>query len=264
METNRARSTSSKSSQMNSRERERLLLEHLSLVRHVAKSIHARLPQHVCLDDLIQAGVLGLIQAIDKYDSTKNVQLKSYAQFRIRGAILDNLRDLDWSPRSLRAMARRVESAREQLSEKLGRAPDNEEICAELGLELQDYHQLLGKIQNLEVARLPVEAVEHAGDDSVQQEMPDRSGEDPFNVYLQAERRKALAEAMSQLSARERQVLSLYYFEDLTMKEVGQALGVVESRISQIHSATLEALRFCLSAPNSPSMLSPCSSAPVA
>jgi RNA polymerase sigma factor FliA len=227
-------------------ERERLLIEHLPLVRYVAKAIHERLPQHVPLDDLIQAGTIGLIQAVDNFDSTRKVPLRLYAQLRIRGAILDNLRDLDWSPRSLRAMARRIEAAVSSLAEKLRRMPEDEEVCKALGMTLGEYHQVLGNIKGLEIARLSVGYDEEEGENSVEQEVPDCKTEDPLSVYLGSERRQVLADAMSQLSDRERQLLSLYYFNELTMKQVGEMLGVGESRVSQIHTATLDALRFWL------------------
>lgn len=231
---------------MGEEERERLLTEHLPLVRYVAKTIHERLPQHVPIDDLIQAGIIGLIQAVDNFDSTRNVPLRSYAQLRIRGAILDNLRDLDWSPRSLRAMARRIEATVSNLGEKLRRVPEDEEVCEALGMSLGEYHQVLGNIKGLEISRLSVAHDDDDGDNSVEQEVPDFKTEDPLSTYLGSERRQVLADAISQLSERERQLLSLYYFNELTMKEVGEMLGVGESRVSQIHTATLDALRFWL------------------
>ncbi|HKT23844.1 MAG TPA: FliA/WhiG family RNA polymerase sigma factor [Terriglobales bacterium] len=226
--------------------RDRLLLEHLPLVRYIASSIHARLPQHVPIDDLVQAGVIGLIQAIDNFDCNRKVPLKAYAQLRIRGAILDNLRDLDWSPRSLRAMARRIESVQALLRERLGRPPEDEEVSGQLGMSLKDYQKLLSSIQGLDITRLSVGPFEDDIDNSLDQEIPDPKGEDPFSLYLDTERRAALADAMTHLSYRERQVLSLYYFNELTMKEIGRTMGVGESRASQLHSAGLKSLRFCL------------------
>jgi RNA polymerase sigma factor FliA len=227
-------------------ERERLLIEHLPLVRYVAKAIHERLPQHVPIDDLIQAGMIGLIQAVDNFDSTRKVPLRSYAKLRIRGAILDNLRDLDWSPRSLRAMARRIEATVSNLAETLRRIPDDEEVCEAMGMTLGEYQQVLGNIKGLEIARLSIGHDEEEGESPLEQEVPDFKTEDPLSAYLGSERRQVLADAMSQLSDRERQILSLYYFNELTMKQVGEMLGVGESRVSQIHTATLDALRFWL------------------
>lgn len=235
-----------KSPRLNAREREGLLLEHLPLVRYIASGIHARLPQHVAMDDLVQAGVIGLIQAIDNFDRNRKVSLKGYAQLRIRGAILDNLRDLDWSPRSLRAMARRIESVQNLLRERLGRSPEDEEVSSELGISLKEYQKLSSNIQGLDIARLSIGPFEDDVDDSLEQEVPDPKGQDPFSLYMDTERRAALVDAMTQLSDRERQVLSLYYFNELTMKEIGRTMGVGESRASQLHSAGLKSLRFCL------------------
>ncbi len=221
-------------------------MEHLPLVRYVARSVHERLPQHVPMDDLIQAGMIGLIQAVDNFDSTRKVPLRSYAQLRIRGAILDELRDLDWSPRSLRAMARRIEATASKLREKFGRLPDDEEVCEALGMTIGEYHRILGNIKGLEIARLSVGQEESETANSVDQELPDVKTEDPFTACLVSERRQVLADAMSQLSDRDRQILSLYYFNELTMKEVAKLMGVGESRISQIHSASLDVLRFCM------------------
>jgi len=231
-----------KSNVFDAQQRERLLMEELPQVRYIAKRIHERLPSHVSLDDLIQAGVLGLIEAMQKYDPSKNVQLKSYAKFRIRGAILDSLRDLDWSPRSLRREARRIEAAQTRLRETLGRAPGEQEVAADLGLELVEYQKLLGEIRGLEIGSLLVESKED-GDEAQERDVPAPSDEDPFSLCMQTEQREVLAAAISELSDREQQVLSLYYFEELTMKEVGAVLGVVESRVSQIHTAALLALR---------------------
>jgi RNA polymerase sigma factor for flagellar operon FliA len=224
-------------------ERERLLMEQLPQVRYIAKRIHERLPDHVSLDDLIQAGVLGLIEALDKYDPAKNVQLKSYAKFRIRGAILDSLRELDWSPRSLRREARRIEAAHNTLREKLGRVATEQEVSEELGLDLAEYQKLLGDIRGLDVGSLFIEGSDENGSETTERDVPGPVDEDPFHLCVKTEQREALAEAISELSEREQQVLSLYYFEELTMKEVGAVLGVVESRVSQIHTAALIALR---------------------
>jgi RNA polymerase sigma factor FliA len=231
-----------KSSGLDAQQRERLLMEELPQVRYIAKRIHERLPSHVSLDDLIQAGVLGLIEAMQKYDPAKNVQLKSYAKFRIRGAILDSLRDLDWSPRSLRREARRIEAAQTHLRETLGRVPGEQEVAAELGLELSEYQRLLGEIRGLDIGSLFVESSEES-DELQERDVPAPAEQDPFSLCMQTEQREVLAEAISELSEREQQVLSLYYFEELTMKEVGAVLGVVESRVSQIHTAAVLALR---------------------
>ena len=226
-------------------ERERMLLEHLPTVRYIARRIHERLPQHVELDDLVSAGVVGLIDAFSKFDHTKKVQFKSYAQFRIRGAILDSLRTLDWSPRELRRKGRAVEEAIRALTHRLGRAPAEQEIAADMGLELAEYQQLLGDLKGLEIGSLHIERTEDSGDEELAY-IPGSPEDDPLFRCLQSEMRERLAGAIGGLPEKERLVLTLYHYEGLTMKEVGQMLGVVESRVSQIHSSAVLRLRAAL------------------
>jgi len=223
-------------------ERERLLQECLPEVRYIARRIHDRLPPHVPFDDLVHAGILGLIDAIDKYDPERNVQLKSYARFRIRGAILDSLRDMDWSPRALRRQARRVEDAQRALGATLGRSPNELEISAQLGMPLAEYQRLLGELRGLDIGSL------YNGTDDEMAEHPHPSltakeDEDPFAQCLRSEMRALLAEAIEELEEKERHVLGLYYLEELTMKEVGVILDIGESRVSQIHTAAILRLR---------------------
>jgi RNA polymerase sigma factor for flagellar operon FliA len=226
-------------------ERERMLLEHLPAVRYVARRIHGRLPQHVELDDLVSAGVVGLIDAFSKFDHTKKVQFKSYAQFRIRGAILDSLRVLDWSPRELRRKGRAVEEAIRTVTQQRGRAPAEQEIAAEMGLELPEYQQLLGDLRGLEIGSLHVERSEDSGDEELAY-IPGAPEDDPLFRCLQGEMRERLAKAIDELPEKDRLVLTLYHYENLTMKEIGQMLGLVESRISQIHSSAVVRLRTSL------------------
>ncbi|MEO7030692.1 MAG: FliA/WhiG family RNA polymerase sigma factor [Acidobacteriaceae bacterium] len=232
---------------MDPRQRDRLLLEHLPTVRFIARKVHARLPQHVELDDLISAGVVGLIDAFGKFDQGKQVQFKSYAQFRIRGAILDSLRMLDWSPRELRRKGRAVEEAIRVLTQKLGRAPGEQEIALEMKLELKDYQQLLGELKGLEIGSLHMERTEDSGDEELAY-IPGSPEEDPLFICMKGEMKQHLADAIDDLPERERMVLTLYYYEELTMKEIGATLGVVESRVSQIHSSAVVRLRAAMGA----------------
>ena len=233
---------------LDAQERDRLLLEHLPTVRYVARRIHERLPQHVELDDLISAGVVGLIDAFGKFDHGKKVQFKSYAQFRIRGAILDSLRTLDWSPRELRRKGRAVEEAIRSLTQTLGRAPAEQEIAQALQVSLADYQTLLGDLKGLEIGSLHMERSEDSGDEELAY-IPGSPDEDPLFQCMQGEMKQRLADAIDQLPEKERLVLTLYYFEELTMKEIGLTLGVVESRVSQIHSSAVLHLRSALGAP---------------
>jgi RNA polymerase sigma factor for flagellar operon FliA len=223
-------------------ERERLLTDTLPEVRYIARRIRDRLPSHVQFDDLLHAGILGLIDAVDKFDPSKNVQLKSYARFRIRGAILDSLRQLDWSPRNLRRQARRIEEAHRELAAVLGHAPTEPELAAQLGLELEEFQHLLGELRGLDLGSLQGQFDEISSEDS-SAGVAVRPEEDPFNMTLRSEMRTLLTEAIDELDRNERQVLALYYLEELTMKKVGLIMNVGESRVSQIHTVALIRLR---------------------
>jgi RNA polymerase sigma factor for flagellar operon FliA len=236
---------SAKELEVSAPDRDQVLLEHLPTVRYLARRIHERLPQHVELDDLISAGVVGLIDAFSKFDHTKKVQFKSYAQFRIRGAILDSLRTLDWSPRELRRKGRAVEEAIRAVTQRLGRSPSETEIAREMELSLADYQQLLGELKGLEIGSLHMERTEDSGDEELSY-LPGPPDEDPLFRCLQGEMKQRLVDAIEELPEKERMVLTLYYYEELTMKEIGLTLGVVESRVSQIHSSAVVRLRVAL------------------
>ena len=226
-------------------EQERVLLEHLPIVRFLARRIHERLPQHVDIEDLVSAGVVGLMDAFSKFDPAKKVQFRSYAQFRIRGAILDSLRTLDWSPRELRRKGRAVEEAIRVLTAKLGHAPNEAEVAQEMALELEEYQQLLGDLKGLEIGTLHMERNEDSGEEELAY-VPGRPEEDPLFRCLRGELEDRLAEAIQNLPDRERLVMSLYYYEEMTMREIGLALGVVESRVSQVHASAVVHLRGAL------------------
>lgn len=224
-------------------ERERVLMEQLPQVRYIARRIHERLPRHVPLEDLVHAGVLGLMDALHKYDQKKHVQFGSYAKFRIRGAILDSLREMDWSPRDLRRKARKIEEAHNQLRLRLGRNPTEPEMAAEMGMDLTDLQSLLREIAGLEIGSLRVESPRDGTEEDLSERVPDDPERTPLVECLRSEMKQRLAAAIAELPEKERQVLALYYFEELTMKEVGAVMGVGESRVSQIHSAAVYRLR---------------------
>jgi RNA polymerase sigma factor for flagellar operon FliA len=228
-----------------SAEQERILLEHLPIVRFLARRIHERLPQHVDIEDLVSAGVVGLMDAFSKFDPNKRVQFRSYAQFRIRGAILDSLRTLDWSPRELRRKGRAVEEAIRVLTARMGRAPQEPEVAEEMGLDLDQYQQLLGDLKGLEIGTLHMERNEDSGEEELAY-VPGRPEEDPLFRCLRGELEERLSEAIANLPDRERLVMSLYYYEEMTMREIGLALGVVESRVSQVHASAVVHLRAAL------------------
>ncbi|MFY9645951.1 MAG: FliA/WhiG family RNA polymerase sigma factor [Terriglobales bacterium] len=224
-------------------ERERILMEQLPQVRYIARRIHERLPRHVPFEDLVHAGVVGLIDALNKFDLSKQVQFSSYAKFRIRGAILDSLRELDWSPRELRRKGRLVDSTYADLSSRLGRAPEENELAQEMGIELHELQSLLAELDGLELGSLRVESPRDGREENVTDYVPAKPEETPFFQCLRSETRHLLAQAISELPEKEQRVLALYYYEELTMKEVGAALGIGESRVSQIHSLAMVRLR---------------------
>ena len=226
-------------------EQERVLLEHLPIVRFLARRIHERLPQHVDIEDLVSAGVVGLMDAFNKFDPTKKVQFRSYAQFRIRGAILDSLRMLDWSPRELRRKGRAVEEAIRVLTQRMGRAPGEADVAAEMTLSLEEYQQLLGDIKGLEIGTLHMERNEDSGEEELAY-IPGKPEDDPLFHCLRGELEERLSGAISELPDRERLVMTLYYYEEMTMREIGLALGVVESRVSQVHASAVVHLRVAL------------------
>jgi RNA polymerase sigma factor for flagellar operon FliA len=238
-------SVSNESVLMSATVRDQLLVEHLPTVRFVARRIHERLPQHVDMDDLVSAGIVGLIDAFAKFDHGKQVQFKSYAQFRIRGAILDSLRTLDWSPRELRRKGRAVEDAVRTVTQRLGRSPAESEVANEMEMSLQEYQQLLGELNGLEIGSLNLERNEDGGDDELSY-LPGSESDEPLFRCLKGELRQRLVDAIEELPEKERTVVSLYYHEELTMKEIGLVLGVVESRVSQIHTSAVVKLRAAL------------------
>ncbi len=231
----------------NEQEREQLLLEHLPQVKYIARRIHDRLPAQVPLDDLIHAGVVGLIDAVEKFDPRKNVQLKSYAKFRIRGAILDSLREMDWGPRHLRRQARRIEEVHRDLKLRLGRAATEPELAVEMAMALEDFQHLLGELRGLDLGSLQAKSLDPNADEDVLSYRPGGTDKDPFFLCLDGEIRSHIATALEELDKRERQVVTLYYLEELPMREVGAIIGVGESRVSQIHSAAIIRLRARLS-----------------
>jgi RNA polymerase sigma factor for flagellar operon FliA len=234
---------------LNLEKRDELVLRHLADVHFIARRIHKRLPVFVPLEDLVHSGVLGLLGATAKYDSARNVQFKTFAQFRIRGAILDALRMLDRASRRIRTKSRKLNTASEQLSQRLGRQPTEEEIAQEVGLELADLRKLTCTLRGLQsVDREVPLGQDRVGTRDLIESAPAKPEENPFAQCLRSEMKQHLAQAMSNLSKKEKQVLSLYYFEQLTIQEIASMLDINSSRISQIHSAGLAKLRVHLEA----------------
>jgi RNA polymerase sigma factor for flagellar operon FliA len=229
---------------LNVNDRDALIESHLPQVKFIAERIASRLPQTVDRDDLIGAGLLGLLDAADKYDPSRGVQFKTYAELRVRGAILDSLRGLDWASRMTRHRARKVEAAGSELEKKLGRPAGEEEIAEFMGIPLSEYQTLLGELRWLTVTSL--DEVNEDGHASLAHQIPADSSLIPSALFERAEVREQLIAAIDRLSERERQVIALYYTEELTMKEIGATLGITESRVCQIHTKAVLHLRTAL------------------
>jgi RNA polymerase sigma factor for flagellar operon FliA len=221
-------------------ERNDLVMQELPQVYYLASRIRERMPKSVELEDLVQAGVIGLMEACRSYDSTKDAQFSTFAKFRIRGAILDSLRKLDWGSRTLRRKGREIASSVAKLESSLGRPPFVEEIATDMQMRLDELQSAMTQLDGLYLVG-PQAHSSH--DQSVSYDLiesaPSAGGDNPFDLCLMGERKAQLAEAVSRMSEREQLILSLYYKEELTMKEVGQVVGIAVSRVSQIHAAAM-------------------------
>jgi RNA polymerase sigma factor for flagellar operon FliA len=231
---------------MTAAERDALINETLPLIKHIAHRVAVRLPNNIEIRDLINAGVIGLLDAIEKFEPERNIKFKTYAEVRIRGAILDSLRNLDWAPRSLRKKSKDLERIYGELSQKLGRPATDEEVCEAMGEDLETFHTLVDQLHGLTVG-----SFENLGDsedsDNYINYYPDDGTNDPYTKFEANELTAMLAEAIEELPEKERLVLSLYYYEEFTMKEIGALLGVNESRVSQLHTKATLRLRSRLS-----------------
>jgi len=227
-------------------ERDQVILKELPQVYYIARRIYERLPQHVPFEDLVNAGVIGLIEAVHSYDASKSVPLRAFAKFRIRGAIIDSLRELDWGSRPLRRKGRKIEEAVAKLSAKLGRQPEEEEIAAELGTSLEELFATAIRLDGLALIGQEVAAAYDRGEKTDLIESAPSRDEGPEDLCLRTEIRDRLAEAIGTLSQKEQMVISLYYREELTMKEIAAVLQLGESRVCQIHALALPKLRSAL------------------
>lgn len=225
--------------------REQLILRYASLVKYVAGRIAVGLPRTVEFDDLLSWGVFGLIDAVEKFDPQREVKFETYAIARIRGAILDGLRATDWIPRSVRQKARKLEETIAALERRLGRAATDAEVAEALGVSVEEYHQLLTDVQATTVLSLEEAWSQQNEEDGlrVRETVADPTSNDPEEQLAQREMLDELVQALDRLPERERLVITLYYYEGLTLKEIGKVLGVSESRISQIHTKAVLRLR---------------------
>jgi RNA polymerase sigma factor for flagellar operon FliA len=219
------------------KQRDQIVLDHLSLVKAIAIRVHENLPVHVDLDDLIHAGVMGLFDAVTKYDGTKNVVFHSYAKHRIKGAILDSLRQLDWASRDQRRRQKQVESTTRDLASKLGRTPCDTEVANQLGVGLERWHRMQMEMRTVG----PVSASSNPEQDRERtQEFAATPEYRPDRMCERRQLQHTLARAIGTLPERYQKVVFLYYTNDMTMKQIGEVLGVNESRVSQIHKTALQ------------------------
>lgn len=229
--------------------RKDLILEYVPLIKFIAHRMAVRLPSHIEVSDLINAGVIGLMDALDKFDPSRETQFKTYAEFRIRGAILDELRSRDWVPRSIRQKVNLLADAYATLEQKLGRPAEDEEVAQSLSLELEEFQKLLQQASEVSIFSLDKfsEREKETEDDTTSRHLwevvVDPKGEDFLNNVFKKEIKQILANAIDELSPKERVVISLYYHEELTMKEISEVLEVTESRISQLHTKAILKLR---------------------
>jgi RNA polymerase sigma factor for flagellar operon FliA len=223
--------------------REQLILEHASLIKYIAHRIALRVPPQIEVQDLIDAGVVGLIDAIEKYDPSKDVKFKTYAEFRIRGAIFDELRSLDWVPRSVRKMINKLEEAYITLEQQLGRPATDEEVAEEMDLEVEEFYQLLRQASGVSLMSIDQTLNIDNSKKTILEVTEDSHDKNPFEQFNMREMKELIAKSIDNLPEKERLVISLYYYEELTMKEIGKVMNLTESRVSQIHTKVILRLR---------------------
>jgi len=226
--------------------RDRLILTYAPLVKYVAGRLGSGLPAHVEEGDLVSYGLLGLIGAIERYDPGRDIKFETYAIARIKGAIIDELRAMDWVPRSVRARARHIERAMAELEARLHRAPTDQEIASKLGIEVEELEDSLTEISRSSIAALDeLWTISASGGDQVAliDTIEDTQGPEPQSALAQTELKEALGESIARLPEREKLVVTLYYYEELTLREIGEVLGVTESRVSQLHTKAILRLK---------------------
>ena len=229
---------------MTKKERDQLIMKYVPLVKNVVGRITARLPSHVVdREDLVHVGVIGLMSALEKYDANRNVQFETYARFRIRGAVLDEMRSRDWVPRSTRSKDNKLEAAFEKLQKKLGRSPDEEEVADFMKMTMEEYYQLLDEsrcIAMISSEDLPGDYLDSLSRGEMLETIDHGN---PLELLKSSELREGMKRAINQLPEKERLVLALYYYEELTMKEIGKVLNLTESRVCQLHTQAIFRLR---------------------
>lgn len=224
--------------------KDEIIIEYAPLIKYIAQKIASRLPSNIELDDLISCGVIGLMDAIEKFDASRDNKFKTYAEFRIRGAILDELRSQDWVPRSIREKTKLVERAYAKLESNLGRPATDDEMCKELDCTQDEFYDLLNKARSISLLNIDDSASFNRGDKKLMAGMMDNDrNSNPFSAVSYKDLSERIKEGIMTLPEKQRLVLSLYYYEDLNLKEIGQVLSVTESRVSQLHTQAIIKLR---------------------
>lgn len=224
--------------------KDEIIIEYAPLIKYIAQKIASRLPSNIELDDLISCGVIGLMDAIEKFDPSRDNKFKTYAEFRVRGAILDELRAQDWVPRSIREKAKMIERSYAKLESELGRPATDDEMCKELNVTQDEFHDLLNKAKSVSLLNIDDSATFNRGDKKlIAGLMEDSRAANPFTAVSYKNSREKIKEGIQGLPEKQRLVLSLYYYEDLNLKEIGQVLDVTESRVSQLHTQAIMKLK---------------------
>lgn len=223
--------------------KEKILLNYIPLVRMIAGRMMISLPNSISLDDLVSNGLLGLINAVEKFDLNKNIKFETYANIKVRGAILDGLREIDWMPRGLRDKNKLLENAIKKAEVKVGRIPTDIEIAEELKMPIEDYYNLLSDVKVVTLLSLDNQIENGDNDQKVIDTIEDKETKTPAEIVEREELKKILVKSIKSLKSTERNVIALYYYEQLTLREIGEVMNLTESRVSQIHTKVILALR---------------------
>lgn len=226
------------------RSRDKLLEDNLYLVKIIAYQVAVNLPPHIDVNDLIGAGTIGLIEAIDRFDTSKGVQFNTYASIRVRGAIMDELRSMDWMTRSMRDKSNQLEKAYVEVERRTGRPAEIEEVASVLEITTDDLYTILSQVSALSVMSLEDLGIGHHDEGmDILECIKDPEGKDPMTIVKFNELKRKIAEAVETLPEKEKLIISLYYYEELTLKEIGKVLNITESRVCQLHSQTMHRLK---------------------
>jgi RNA polymerase sigma factor for flagellar operon FliA len=233
----------SKRAKSYSQKRQELIVKYTPLIKYIANRIAIRLPSHIDIEDIVHTGVLGLMDAIEKFDPTRGVKFETYAEFRIKGAILDELRAMDWVPRSVRKIATWLETAGAALEKKLGRPAHDEELAEAMDIEVDKLHELLSRAGGISLLSLEMVINKNDGKRPLMDFLAAKDDNNPVESMKLEEMRDIVADCIELLPEKEKLVISLYYYDELTMKEIGSVLKLTESRVSQIHTKAVMRLR---------------------